>query len=85
MQLKKVTKLGYVDNPTNPNSDYGESSDFHVGIFTKEPKVGERFYLQGISFKKGFEGIRTSTVTKVEGNTFHTLNSIYKLEDYENI
>ena len=74
-----VYKIGKVDNPTHPNSDFGESLPFHVGYYTKPPEVGERFNLMGISYRE--QGISTLPVTEIIAeNTFKTLNSIYKFE-----
>lgn len=79
MEAYKITKIGNVENPYHENSTFGESLPFHVGFFTKEPTVGERFNLSYISFRE--QGISTSPVTKIiDGNTFETLNSIYRYE-----
>jgi hypothetical protein len=79
MELYKITKIGKVENPKHPWSDFGESKEFHVGVFTKEPEIGERFNLLGIDLKN--RGISTSPVTKIiDENTFETLNSIYRYE-----
>ena len=79
MKLIKTTKIGRVGNN---NSNFGESKEFHVGYFIKEPIVGENFKTQGYSFEH--EGIRTSVVTKIiDKNTFETKNSVYKWEEYK--
>ena len=83
----KITKLGSVENPYHKNSIYGDLEDYYLGYFTKEPKIGERFNLTPIkSFGKPYlGGISTSPVTKIiDDNTFETLNSIYKWEEYDN-
>lgn len=75
----KIWKIGKVDNTTHPNSDFGESLPFHVGYYTKPPKVGKRFNLMEISDRE--RGISTSPVTEIiDENTFKTLNSIYRFE-----
>ena len=77
--IYKITKIGKVENPVHPYSDFGESRDFHVGIFIKMPEEGERFNLGYIDYQNG--GISTSYVTKIiDENTFETLNSIYRYE-----
>lgn len=79
MEVYKITKIGRVENPKHPWSNFGESKEFHVGFFTKEPEIGERFNLAYINYQNG--GISTSPVTKIiDENTFETLNSIYKYE-----
>ena len=79
--IYKITKLGSGENPYSKHSDFGESMPFHLGIFTQEPIVGERFNLLGTSNKYGEQGISTSPVTKIiDENTFETLNSVYKIE-----
>ena len=81
MKLYKVTKIGKVENPQHTWSDFGESKEFHVGVFTNPPQIGERFNLIGYNW--GNQGISTSPVTKIiDENTFETLNSIYKYEEY---
>lgn len=45
MEKYKIKKLGKVENPTHPHSDFGESKEYHVGYFIKNPIVGERFNL----------------------------------------
>jgi hypothetical protein len=83
-KLYKITKLGSVENPYHKDSTFRESAPFHVGVFMKEPKIGERFKLSPVSFKHGFRGIDTSPVTKIiDDCTFETLNSIYKYEPYD--
>ena len=78
--IYKITKLGSVENPYSKHSDFGESMPFHLGIFTQEPIVGERFNLLAISSEYGEKGISTSPVTKIiDENTFETMNSIYKI------
>lgn len=80
-QLLKITKIGRIGEN---DSNFGESSSYHIGYFTGHPKVGEQFRLQGFSFEKGKEGIITSLVTEIiDFNTFKTKNSIYKIENYE--
>lgn len=75
----KITKIGKVENPVHPHSDFGESRDFHVGIFIKNPVIGERFNLGYINYQNG--GISTSYVAKIiDDSTFETLNSIYRYE-----
>jgi hypothetical protein len=77
--IYKITKIGKVENPFHPYSDFGESKEFHVGDFIKEPTVGERFNLSYINYQNS--GISTSPVTKIiNENTFETLNSIYRYE-----
>lgn len=79
MEKYKITKIGRVENPHHKNSTFGESREFHVGYFTKEPEIGERFNLTGFDFKN--QGISTSPVTEIiDKNTFKTLNSIYRYE-----
>lgn len=85
-KIYKITKLKSVDNPYHKNSMYGDLEDFYLGYFTKEPEIGERFNLYPItSFgKPHLGGISTSPVTKIiDDNTFETLNSVYKYEEYE--
>lgn len=82
--IYKITKLGSVENPYNKNSAYGESMLFHLGIYEGQPIVGERFNLSPISYENGKRGISTSAVTKIiDENTFETMNSVYKIEKYE--
>lgn len=79
METYKITKIGKVENPVHPWSNFGESKEFHVGWFIKEPEIGERFNLGYINYQNG--GISTSPVTKIiNENTFETLNSIYRYE-----
>ena len=79
MEKYKIKKLGKVENPTHPHSDFGESKEYHVGYFIKEPIVGERFNLGYIN--NNYQGISTSIVTKIiDENTFETLNSVYKYD-----
>lgn len=81
--LYKITKIGSVDNPTHPESNFGESLPYHIGYFTGEPIVGERFNLGYINHKAA--GISTSMVTKIINNKrFETLNSIYEYEKLTN-
>ena len=55
MEKYKIKKLGKVENPTHPHSDFGESKEYHVGYFIKEPIVGERFNLGYIN--NNYQGI----------------------------
>lgn len=81
-KIVEVEKIGKVENPVHPNSDYGDSKQYHVGIFTKEPVVGERFTTVYINSQES--GISTSPVTEIiDENTFKTLNSIYKWKIYD--
>jgi len=83
-KLYKITKLGKVTNPFNPNSDYGDSLPYFIGVYTTAPKVGKCFNLLPLGFDNPkYHGIRTSLVTKrLSNNTFETMNSIYKIEPY---
>lgn len=75
----KITKIGKVENPVHPYSDFGESKEFHLGDFIRNPIIGERFNLGYINYQNS--GISTSPVTKIiDENTFETLNSIYRYE-----
>jgi hypothetical protein len=81
--IYKITKIGKSENPFHKNSDFGESFPFHLGIFTEEPKVGQRFRLNPFSPNPGERGIDTTQVVKIiDESTFETLNSIYKYEKY---
>ena len=81
-RLIKITKIGKPENPKHPDSDFGESAEFHLGWFTKEPIIEESFRLLPVNIYNGLEGIVTTRVTKiVDENTFHTLNSIYHWEE----
>lgn len=74
----KITKIKRVGEN---NSYFGDSAPFHIGHFTKEPEIGERFNLIGLSNDNGERGISTSVVQKIiDENTFETLNSIYHWE-----
>ena len=83
-KLYKITKLGKVTNPFNPNSDYGDSLPYFVGVYTTAPEIGKCFNLFAVGFDNPkYHGIRTSLVTKIlSKNTFETMNSIYKIEPY---
>lgn len=81
----KITKLRSVENPHSKNSTFGESADFHLGMFSDYPYVGERFNLYPFSSNYEERGISTSPVTKIlDDNTFETLNSVYKWEFLNN-
>lgn len=81
MNKYKVTKIGRVEKPYHDNSTFGESKPFHVGLFVREPIVGQRFNLLTTM---GYMGISTSPVVKiVDKNTFETLNSIYRYEKFK--
>ncbi len=81
-KIVEVEKIGKVENPVHPESDYGDSKQYHIGIFIKEPVVGERFITGYINLQG--RGINTSPVTEiVDENTFKTLNSIYKWKVYD--
>ena len=81
MKKYKIWKIGRVENPMHPHSDFGESREFHVGWFMNPPEIGERFNLMYINYDE--RGISTSPVVRViDENTFETLNSIYKYEEY---
>lgn len=77
----RIKKLRSVENPYHENSNFGESKEWHVGMFVKEPQVGERFNLYPLDFRGG--GISTSPVVDIiDENTFETLNSVYYYEKY---
>ena len=77
MIIARVKKIG--SRFGKEYSTFGESKEWHYGIFTKNPVVGERFNLQGWDFLN--EGISTSTVQKImKHNKFCTKNSYYQLE-----
>jgi hypothetical protein len=81
--IYKITKLGWVNKPYNPFSDYGDSKEFHIGGFTKAPIIGERFELIGYADERNMHGISTSPVTKIiDENTFETMNSVYRYEEF---
>lgn len=80
-QIVKIKKLGFVDQPINPNSDFGSKCEYHYGYFKSNPKIGERFELYPISFDTCKQGIITTKVIEIkENNIFHTGNSIYQYE-----
>ena len=83
-KLYKITKLGKVANPYNPNSNYGDSLPYFVGVYTIAPEIGKCFSLLPLNFDNPkYHGIRTSLVTKIlSKNIFETMNSIYKIEPY---
>lgn len=74
----KVRKIRKVAKPFNPNSDFGESKAYHTGKLLSMPIVGQPLLLYPASIRE--EGIRTSPITKIEGNIIHTLNSVYEVE-----
>ena len=77
-KLAKITKIGSVDNPYI-ESTFGESKEYHIGLFVGEPELDESFHLIGVSYTN--QGIITTPVTKIiDDNTFETLNSVYKWE-----
>jgi len=79
--IYKITKIADVENPYHENSDFGFSKPFHLGEYTKEPEVGERFNLYPIDFQN--RGISTSPVAEIiDEKTFKTLNSVYTYEPY---
>lgn len=81
--IYKITKLGNVDNPYDPNSNYGESRPYHTGIFLGKPVIGERFELAGYGIEEDKHGISTSRVTRIiDENTFETMNSVYRYEEF---
>ena len=70
-QLIKLTKLKEAPSPLHPNNI--EVGFEKIGVFVKEPVVGEPFYL-GWSWA-------TSTVQEIiDPDTFRTHNSIYRYE-----
>lgn len=83
-KVYKITKLGKVKNPRHKDSTYGESKPYHLGFYTKEPTIGERFELYAINSEN--RGISTSRVTKIiDSTTFETLNSIYQIEEIKTL
>jgi len=76
----KLVKIGTPENALHPESNFGESKPFHYGMMFKPPTIGESFYL--IPKNRFSGGIRTSKVTKIEGDLIYTLNSIYQLSEY---
>lgn len=82
----KITKVGKSSSPYNPYSDYGDLAPYYIGLFLEPPKVGKSFHLSGYySNDPKTQGIITSIVTKIiSEDTFETMNSIYKIEPYEN-
>lgn len=34
MKIVEVEKIGRVEDPVHPNSDYGDSKPVHIGFFT---------------------------------------------------
>lgn len=79
--LYKVKKIGNVEKPYHENSTFGESKEYHVGILSKEPTVGERFWLYPW---RHYEGINTTPIQKIEGNKLYTMNSIYEISKFNN-
>ena len=86
VQIVRIKKLGFVDNPNDPNSDFGNRCEYHYGYFKNNPKIGERFELYPISFDMCKQGISTSRIAEIkENNIFHTTNSIYQWEIVDKI
>lgn len=93
----KIKKLSACENPDYPTAERekykcGELPNEEVSLFVDYesvghvdpfPKVGEcllMFRIERNGLKAG--GIlRTSPITKIEGDTFQTANSIYKWEE----
>jgi len=71
MEAYKITKIGRVENPTHPWSDFGESKEFHVGFFIKEPEIGERFNLAYINYQN--QGISTSRQIELLKEEYETI------------
>jgi len=97
MMKIKIKKLSACDNPqfsTPQREDYkcGEIPEKEVSLFVDYeaigvteslPQVGKSFQMlrierNGVSMPGLFS---TSSVTKIEGNTFETANSIYQWEE----
>ena len=73
----KAVKLRAADDPFNPNSDFGNSKPYHSGRLVIIPEVNNVLCLYPISDREG--GIKTSLITKIEGNIIYTLNSVYEV------
>lgn len=83
-KIIKIKKVGAVSNPKH-DSKFGDSQPSFLGYWTGDPIVGQSFRLMFITDSDGKRGIITSTVLSVseEDQTFSTLNSIYKWEEYK--
>jgi hypothetical protein len=76
-----IIKITKIDKVRDSLTDFGGSSPFHIGHFIKNPEIGERFQLLGVSPDPGEQGISTSLVEEIiNENTFKTRNSIYHWE-----
>lgn len=81
LQAIKIIKIGSVEKPYDPYSDFGDRVPFHLGVWLGPPVVGQRFEAGPYSSKPNERGISSSPVTKIiDENTFETLNSVYKIE-----
>lgn len=69
--LEKISELENAKHPNNKEVGY-----IRIGKMYQEPEIGQPFYC-GINF-------RTSNVTEIiDGNTFKTLNSVYRIKVIE--
>jgi len=81
--MKKIIKLTKIKdlrfNNNHPN-DINEGS-IHIGLWVRNPKIEERFFIDFYSHQYHQRGLVTSVVEKIiDENTFQTKNSIYKWE-----
>lgn len=77
-------KISKLKNVKGKPDGYGNLQEYYKGFIVNLPTVGHSFSLYGD------HGILTSPVTEIiEDNNFYiifkTLNSIYKLEHYNNV
>lgn len=83
MMVVELIKLEDSEWPESLNIDVGS---INLGFFVEEPKVGQRFIINPISYRYNERGLSTSLVRRViDDNTFETVNSIYKwnIIDYD--
>ena len=77
--MLKLTKIN------GTNDAYMKVGEHIIGTvqgtaFPKYPTVGRPFALTDITYPENLTFYRTSLVKKVNGNTFETENSVYRLE-----
>lgn len=78
--LVKITKIKDLRfKGRHPN--YINEGSIHIGVWVRNPKVNERFFIDYYNFQYHNRGFITSLVEEIlDENTFKTTNSIYQWE-----
>lgn len=78
--LIKLTKIKDLRFNNNHPNEINEGS-IHIGLWVRNPKVGERFFIDYYNSGYHNRGMVTSVVEEIlNENAFKTNNSIYKWE-----